>query len=237
MKTLVIISGIMMLMGIELQTPELEGAWSSQDSNGQQQVIILANGHYALSTYNAGAKTFESTRGGKFRIDGKKLIEIVEFNTADPQQTGTEQSSFTIEKKGKQHILKTNGSTFARLDDGTPGKLAGAWVITGRMTPNGPRRNTPGARRTMKILSGTRFQWIAYNVETKEFFGTGGGTYTTTDGKYTENIEFFSRDSSRVGASLSFDYGIEGKDWRHKGLSSKGDPLDEFWTRRSDIGL
>jgi hypothetical protein len=92
---------------------------------------------------------------------------------------------------------------------------------------------TPGVRKTMKILSGTKFQWIAYNTETKEFFGTGGGSYTTTpDGKYTENIEFFSRDNSRVGASLQFDFSIQDGNWRHKGLSSKGDPIDEIWTQR-----
>lgn len=60
----------------------------------------------------------------------------------------------------------------------------------------------PGARKTIKILSGTRFQWAAINSETGEFFGTGGGNYTFKDGKYTENIEYFSRDASRVGASL-----------------------------------
>jgi hypothetical protein len=96
---------------------------------------------------------------------------------------------------------------------------------------------TPGARRTMKILSGTRFQWIAYNTDTKEFFGTGGGTYTTVNGKYTENIEFFSRDNNRVGASLQFDFTIEDGNWHHKGLSSKGDPIDEVWTKREKIGL
>jgi hypothetical protein len=96
---------------------------------------------------------------------------------------------------------------------------------------------TPGARRTMKILSGTRFQWIAYNTETKEFSGTGGGTYTTVNGKYTENIEFFSRDNSRVGASLTFDFSLEDGAWRHSGRSSKGDPINEVWTKREKIGL
>ena len=71
------------------------------------------------------------------------------------------------------------------------------------------KRDTSGPRKTMKILSGTRFQWIAYNTETKAFMGTGGGTYTTLDGKYTENIGFFSRDDSRVGASLQFDYELK----------------------------
>ncbi len=126
---------------------------------------------------------------------------------------------------------------FSRIDDGTPGQLLGAWLITGRMEGGSVQAITPGARRTMKILSGKRFQWIAYNTETKEFLGTGGGTYTTENGKYTENIEFFSRDNSRVGASLSFDFSLEDGNWRHKGLSSKGDPIDEVWTKREKVGL
>jgi hypothetical protein len=88
----------------------------------------------------------------------------------------------------------------------------------------------------MKILSGTRFQWIAYNVDTKEFFGTGGGTYTTSGGKYTESIDFFSRDNSRVGARLEFDFILDDGDWHHSGKSSKGDPIDEVWSKREKIG-
>jgi hypothetical protein len=84
----------------------------------------------------------------------------------------------------------------------------------------------------MKILSGTRFQWIAYNTETGQFRGTGGGTYTTIDGKYTENIEFFSRDDSRVGASLGFNFELKNGDWHHSGFSSKGTPLYEVWSLR-----
>jgi hypothetical protein len=96
---------------------------------------------------------------------------------------------------------------------------------------------TPGVRRTMKILSGTRFQWVAYNVETKEFSGTGGGTYTTENGKYTEHILFFSRDNTRVGTSLQFDFSLEEGKWHHKGLSSKGEYIHEIWTKREVIGL
>jgi hypothetical protein len=71
----------------------------------------------------------------------------------------------------------------------------------------------------------------AINPETKEFFGTGGGTYTFKSGKYTENIEFFSRDSSRVGASLSFDGKLNNGEWHQSGLSSKGDSIYEVWSR------
>ena len=89
-----------------------------------------------------------------------------------------------------------------------------------------------GPRKTFKVCSGTRFQWAAYNVETKQFSGTGGGTYTFKDGKYTENIKFFSRDNSRVGMSLEFDFELNEGKWHHKGYSSKGDPMHEVWSPR-----
>jgi hypothetical protein len=60
------------------------------------------------------------------------------------------------------------------------------------------------AIRTIKILSDGHFQWIAFNLATKEFSGTGGGTYPANNGVSTENMEFFSQDDSRLGASLEF---------------------------------
>ena len=122
-------------------------------------------------------------------------------------------------------------NSWTRIDDGNT-NLAGNWRITGRMRDGSIQPIEKSARKTLKILSSTRFQWMAINTETKEFFGTGGGTYTFTNGKYTENIEFFSRDSSRVGASLSFDGSVANNVWTHKGLSSRGEPIHEEWTER-----
>ena len=84
----------------------------------------------------------------------------------------------------------------------------------------------------MKILSGTRFQWIACNTETKQFMGTCGGTYATLNAEYTENIDFFSRDVTKVGLSLSFNYELIDGNWHHSGFSSKGDPINEIWSLR-----
>ncbi len=86
--------------------------------------------------------------------------------------------------------------------------LNGAWLITGRKRDGNMVRRTPGDRKTMKILSSSRFQWIAFNTATGKFSGTGGGSYTAENGNYTEHIEFFSRDNSRVGAELSFQYEV-----------------------------
>ena len=95
----------------------------------------------------------------------------------------------------------------------------------------GERRGADLPRQTMKILSGKYFQWAAFNFETKEFFGTGGGTYQRKDNQYTETIRFFSRDNSRVGMSLTFECRIDGNDWFHKGKGTTGNPVSEVWER------
>ena len=81
------------------------------------------------------------------------------------------------------------------------------------------------------MLSGKHFQWAAFNYETKQFMGTGGGIYSLKDNIYTENIQFFSRDNSKVGISLSFACKLEGADWYHKGKGTTGNPVSEVWER------
>lgn len=214
----------------------LTGAYERKDGTTTES-RIYAGDYFAVALYNKDGKEFTGTYGGKYALKDGQLIETIEFDTRKPERVGTEVTSAASVDKDAATITIT-GVTLTRTDNGTPGQLSGAWLITGRINDKGEiRRSTPGARRTMKILSGTRFQWIAYNVETKEFFGTGGGTYTTVSGKYTENIEFFSRDNTRVGASLSFDFSLVEGDWQHKGLSSKGEPIHEIWTKREKIGI
>ncbi|MCZ6521061.1 MAG: membrane or secreted protein, partial [Bacteroidetes bacterium] len=41
-----------------------------------------------------------------------------------------------------------------------------------------------------------------------------------------------SRDNTRVGASLKFDYELKEKKWHHRGLNSKGSPIYEIWSLR-----
>ncbi len=217
------------------QNTDLNGAWQSgPDEN--RSVMIVAGKFFSVAVYNVKDKTYTGTYGGIWRLEKDQFVEVQEFNTLKPELIGTEKR--TAIKIQKDKFSFSDGASFTRLDNGTPGALSGAWLITGRVTDSGMQKMTPGARKTMKILSGTRFQWIAYNSETKEFFGTGGGTYSTVDGKYTETIDVFSRDNSRVGANLEFNFSIiEGGDWRHSGKSSKGDPIDEIWSKREKIGI
>lgn len=219
------------------QTTDLIGAWQTGTPENET-TLICSEKYFSIAIYDVKNKKFIGTYGGSYVMNGNRVTAQIEFNSMNPEQVGNEYDGELTIKDGKLLLEDASGNReWKRLDDGTPGKLAGAWLITGRMRDGKMSTMTPGVRRTMKILSGTRFQWIAYNVETREFSGTGGGTYTTRNGKYTENIEFFSRDNSRVGASLTFDFSLENGAWRHKGLSSKGDPIDEVWTKREKIGL
>ncbi len=111
--------------------------------------------------------------------------------------------------------------------------LDGQWLFATRGPDEGQeRRGEANSRKTLKYLQDGRFQWIAYDTNGMQFKGTGGGNYTSVNGVYTENIEYFSRDNARVGASLEFNYEVKGADWHHTGKNSKGEPMYEIWSRR-----
>lgn len=207
------------------------GAWQKQGEDGAQAQWIFTEKYFSIAYFKATEFLF--TEGGYWSMPENGKIKLTwEYHSKNTERVGKSEV-YSAVLNGDNLTLSQDSWT--RVDDGSPGQLAGAWLITGRNQDGEIRERIPGARKTMKILSGKRFQWIAYNVDTKEFLGTGGGNYTTQDGKYTEHIIFFSRDNSRVGASLQFDFKIENGKWHHQGLSSKGDPIHEVWTKREQL--
>ena len=214
----------------------LIGAWErnhiSENGTDLKSVVIFSDGFQAISTYESKTGKFIYSNGGTWKLEGNNMTEIVEFDTKNSERVGSE-IKFQINLNNNSLSIIGSEMEFKKIDDGSPGNLSGAWLMSGRVR-NGQKqlRDTNRPRKTMKILSGTRFQWIAYNTETKKFMGTGGGTYTTKNGNYNENIEFFSRDNSKSGLKLKFDYEIIDNQWNHKGFSSKGDPLHEIWIYR-----
>jgi hypothetical protein len=172
------------------------------------------------------------TFGGTYKTENGQIVTRFEFHTGDSTRVG-QSLLYPFSLSGDVLTITVDGepTTWNRLDNGTA-PLAGNWRITGRMQEGKVQAiHQTGGRKTIKILSGTRFQWAAINTDTKEFFGTGGGTYTFRNGKYTEQIEFFSRDNSRVGASLTFDGAVKKDGWHHSGLSSRGDKIYEVWNK------
>ncbi|MFP2997513.1 membrane or secreted protein [Spongiivirga sp. MCCC 1A20706] len=223
-------------LSLEIYAQSFVGAWGGTHAleNGKmvKTVVIFSNNYQVMSQYDAENGSFIKTNGGAWRLNGDTMTETIEFDTNDPDRVGTE-VSFKVYVNDSVMGVVGNKNKLRRIDDGKPGKLKGAWLMSGRIRDGKmQQRNTNRPRKTMKILSGNRFQWIAYNTESKQFMGTGGGTYTTVNGKYTENLEFFSRDNDKVGMQLQFDYKLIDGKWHHSGLSSKGDPIYEIWSQR-----
>ncbi|WP_179334120.1 DUF4488 domain-containing protein [Winogradskyella costae] len=235
MKNIIVLL-ICTLISFGVEAQSIIGAWENfaTAENGDQlkTVVIFTEGYQVLTTYNATTGTFIGSNGGSWILKGDMLAKTTEFDTDNSEVVGTE-VSFKISITDNTLEIPDSKLKFNRIDNGAPGKLQGSWLMSGRVRDGKTEtRDTNRPRKTMKILSGTRFQWIAYNTETKQFMGTGGGTYTTINGVYTENIEFFSKDDSRVGMSLEFNFKLLDGEWIHTGFSSKGDPIHEIWSLR-----
>lgn len=211
----------------------LNGAWISKYGD-IETVLLFIDGYCTQSIYDKGNKKFIETRGGPFQLDDNRLTIKYEFDSKDSTMVHqNETSSFELNENALSINSKIMGGIFTRVDNGMSA-LTGLWKITGRKDKNGNivPIHQRGTRKTIKILSSTRFQWVAIDPGIKAFMGTGGGSYSFKEGKYTEHIEFFSRDSSRIGASLSFNGKIENDGWHHSGLSSRGEPIYEVWSRQ-----
>lgn len=217
-------------MGILKAQESPVGAWKLS-SGDVTSVLLITPSWFTVTEYQE--KNFVASYGGTWKDAGAGESAVtIHFNTANPSQAGQSANIPVSMENGRLQTSSAGGGKqeWTRIDDGS-GALAGSWQITARENDGKMNPIPDGARRTLKILTGTRFQWIAMNIESGEFFGSGGGTYTFENGTYTEKIEFFSRDSSRVGAVLSFKGKVTGNNWDHSGLSSKGAPIHEVWSR------
>ena len=228
-SSLVILLSFFLISSVSAQ--QFNGAWTRSLDTAVQYLTIVDN-YYSLVTFNVESKKFINTSGGIADFNNERISGVIEFNTGDKSVVGSNYD-LPVHQKGKKLQLDLDGIglVWNRVDLAED-RLSGNWKIIGRKQDGKMSTIVPGARKTIKILSATRFQWVALNSATGEFFGTGGGTYTFKKGKYIEQIEFFSRDSSRVGASLSFDAEIKEGNWHHSGLSSKGDRIYEIWSRK-----
>ena len=194
--------------------------------------LKLTEEYFVLSTYKTSPAEFLQTIGGYYTAEDGMIKVDLEFNSdyekdsirhVDIPYKATE--GLLIFNLAENIVFQPNASPAQDLD--------GSWLFATRGPDTGQdRRGEESARKTMKFLLDGRFQWIAYHTETMKFSGTGGGSYSSKDGRYIESIEYFSRDNSRVGAELGFDYETKGNDWHHTGLNSKGEPLYEIWAKR-----
>ena len=230
---------ILILSSLEVNAQNLSGAWKLMNMDGKpfedECIKIYSGGYFMFGTYTPTG-VFIKAGGGNYKANGTEYVEVPDFYTSDSTQVRKPLTySFSLKKDELTLTAKGQGSvakeTWKKVDDASSA-LSGAWRFGARVNDEGvagQRRGADSPRQTMKILSGKYFQWAAFNYETKQFSGTGGGTYKLQDNQYSETIHFFSRDNSRPGISLAFDCKLDGTDWYHKGKGTTGNPVSEVW--------
>ena len=185
------------------------GVYIGTDPNNPGLVHeVKLNGNYLIHTEFTHLPTFIRTRGGYFTADADAINVQLEFNSGY-EQDSVKSISYSYSMDGDALVLNENTPIELIPVQAKEQDLDGAWLFATRGPDTGQeRRGDESARKTLKFLQDGYFQWIAYNTETMKFSGTGGGMYTAKDGNYTEIIQYFSRDNSRVGAVLEFNYEI-----------------------------
>ena len=181
---------------------------------------IFKDDHYLVETVFAQDNgAFVSTRGGFYSSNGKAITVEFEFN-----------SDYATDRLKTKVYRQEESWKNVKVPDQD---LGGKWLMAGRVKPEGEqRRDLNRSRKTMKFLLDGYFQWTAFDTASMAFKGCGGGTYTAQNGKYIETLQYFSRDDSKVGKVLPFDYRLKEDDWYHKGFNSKGGPMHEIWHKR-----
>lgn len=206
---------------------------SEKLAQGTRHFLLLVSENYVIhSVYESGPAHFVSTMGGFYQTEGDSLHIALEFNSAF-SETGEKKHDVAYSYAGGSLIFNGNASRPYTREPSLSQPLDGQWLFASRGPDTGQeRRGDANPRKTLKFLKDGYFQWIAYNTESMEFFGTGGGRYAADKGSYTEVIQFFSRDDSRVGAELSFQFDRQDDDWHHRGSNSRGEPMYEIWAIR-----
>ncbi len=222
---------IFIILGTHAYSQINQGVYLFKDGNVQHELKVA--GDYLIhSVYEKSPAKFIKTLGGFYTAEDNMLKLKLEFNS-DYQKDSLKTLEIPMQLDGNNLVLDGASKMVFEPQESDAQDLDGQWLFATRGPDKGQeRRGDSRARKTLKFLMNGRFQWIAYHTETFKFSGTGGGSYTSKDGVYNENIEFFSRDNSRVGASLKFDYEIKGDDWHHTGKNSKGEPMYEIWAKR-----
>ena len=195
--------------------------WNNNESGNIVTYKVQMDSNYLIETvFQNNPSKFIKTQGGFYESKGDTLIIKLEFN-----------SNFINDSI---NYLKYVFPDKAKKTSNVKQELDGKWLMAGRVEPGGKvkRRDTDRARKTLKFLKNGSFQWTAFNTETFQFYGCGGGKYLAENGEYKESIDYFSRDNTRSGQTLTFKYDQTGNDWNHTGYSSKGKPLHEIWTLR-----
>jgi hypothetical protein len=230
--TLVVLLFIGSFIGISQVTPGIYVHNDEKNGVKTMHQLKVKEDYLIYTVFEKNPPNYIKTLGGFYKTEQDQLMVDLEFNS-NYETDSLKAWSVPYRLKNNTLILQLENEIVFEPTSKISQDLDGAWLFATRGPDEGQdRRGEDSSRKTLKFLKDGTFQWIAYDTDSFRFSGTGGGSYSTKNGVYTEQIEFFSRDNARVGATLKFDYEIKGTDWHHTGNNTKGEPMYEIWARR-----
>ena len=146
-------------VGLHSIKENVEGAWQMKVGS-VEHILLFKDSYYTYSVFDKENKRFISSEGGTYLKNVKiDHIEVgIEFDTYNKERTGTKEVyGFSIQNEIL--ILNKTGKEekFIRIEDGS-GPLAGNWRISARKQGDNMVDIIPAARKTLKLLTGKRFQ-------------------------------------------------------------------------------
>jgi hypothetical protein len=205
------------------QETSIVGAWQSRDGD-DETVLICQDGYIVITKFNPVNTAFYYSSGVSYKMMKERLIAGLAFTTDKNELKLAGQKGQLLYSRSGDTLRITKVDSvkilFTRSDDGQ-GSLAGLWRLAGEQ----------GEIKTLLVLSGTRFQRIRFNEQTKELVSSYGGRYDYRNGMYTEHIDFYRKNPDMIGQSLRFTVEISGSGMKISGKNEKGETVQEDWNR------
>lgn len=140
---------------------------------------------------------------------------------------------------GKQVVTTSTNNTVRIWDAATGKPLAGplthlgTWqLVSFKYGEESKWSDAPEGQRRLKLITDTHFTWVAYEVASGKVQSMAGGTYTLTNGAYTESIVYAGEGmTDYLGKKQSFTIRVEGDKLHQSGQLSDGLKIEEVWQR------
>lgn len=231
---------VFLILGFSAVAQTLNGAWQLFEKDGKavntNVIKLYSNAYFTYASYEKETGKFIAAGGGRYILDFFNYREHYEIDSTDPERSGKTTNYKAILDDDVLRITNIKTGTVERwkkFDEADTQNMTTSWRIHEKLDEGDDdwRRIVYGPRKTLKMLTNNRYQVLALNSETGQFVGSSGGTWSLNNNEYTENIEFFSKDESNVGRSLTFKRKYQDDLWHHSGRDTKGKILMERWLK------
>jgi len=149
-------------------------------------------------------------------------------------RTGNEVEAAYFSPDGKL-IITNRDKTFQIWDvpAGKPLNHLGAWqLVSFKYGDTDKWSEVPPGEKRIKLITGTRFTWIAYETVSGKVKSIAGGPFTLSGSSCTQTIEYAGEGmADYLGKKQSFTIQLERDELHQSGQLSDGTKMEEIWQR------